>query len=646
MISAAFVFTSNAYEGKYYDQIPGKTVLTATTGKDTYAPGDKFTLSMSITECWGDPEVQDYVDYITDTFGEIPVAGLYTIQSLAYQINLPGGIKSTALTGPKKSNNNEISNWEYASATLFGNKTADYFGVLIGSDNVTFDEGDEWLISRGFYGTGEIATIALQIPEDIEPGSYEFTVKYDDWTDFFDNPIAIDYRFPTIVIEGDEPIITDDPTPVEPMEIKAADVAESVNPGDTFEIKVDIANNEGVTLDLLSSAVSYDNTVFELVGIESAYGTSTTSDAAIAAANKQSDKIEDLGNKTSVNVDFEDAAEITADGTAYSIKFKVLPTAVAGEHTVDCVSIGGENFGSAKVTVGGGHAHEWTSEVTDPTCTDPGFTVKTCSCGLSFTTDPVSALGHKASTNPADITRVEPSCRNNNGTHEKVNGRIVTLCSVCGKTAKVETIEAPEFELTESDVEVSCTTDGYHLTACKNCDWSEKTNFVAKIGHKYDDGTEAWGEVFIARYPSARVKGQYGQKCALCGDIKYGNYMDWDHLNNPAEGLQNFGDCNMKAFGDANGDGKITVADVTCILKYLAKWDNPINLDSADVMIDGSYSKNQKDDTFFKTYGLDTDDVNKAYYQPKISNLDVTRLLKYLAKWDGITLGYAPQPIQ
>ncbi len=57
--------------------------------------------------------------------------------------------------------------------------------------------------------------------------------------------------------------------------------------------------------------------------------------------------------------------------------------------------------------------------------------------------------------------------------------------------------------------------------------------------------------------------------------------------------------------GDATGDNKVNIADVTALLKLIAKWDISIDTDAVDVNNDG-----------------------------KINIGDVTLILKYIAKWD------------
>ncbi len=72
------------------------------------------------------------------------------------------------------------------------------------------------------------------------------------------------------------------------------------------------------------------------------------------------------------------------------------------------------------------------------------------------------------------------------------------------------------------------------------------------------------------------------------------------------------GEESLKAliYGDVNRDGKVSIPDVTEILKHIAKWDPDINADAADV------DKNEK-----------------------INVNDVTKMLKKIAKWSDISLG-------
>ena len=60
---------------------------------------------------------------------------------------------------------------------------------------------------------------------------------------------------------------------------------------------------------------------------------------------------------------------------------------------------------------GEGHAHSYTAVVTEPTCTEGGYTTYTCSCGDSYVADETPALGHDwkgTSCQRCDATRENP----------------------------------------------------------------------------------------------------------------------------------------------------------------------------------------------------------------------------------------------
>ena len=76
---------------------------------------------------------------------------------------------------------------------------------------------------------------------------------------------------------------------------------------------------------------------------------------------------------------------------------------------------------TVKVTVGSGHEHSYTAVVTATTCTEGGYTTYTCSCGDSYVTDEVPALGHDwngLECSRCDATRVNPFTDVDEGSHK------------------------------------------------------------------------------------------------------------------------------------------------------------------------------------------------------------------------------------
>lgn len=60
----------------------------------------------------------------------------------------------------------------------------------------------------------------------------------------------------------------------------------------------------------------------------------------------------------------------------------------AADHDGNCVPV------TQTLKSSGGHTHSYTQTVTPPTCTQPGYTVSVCQCGLQAKGDPVAAKEH------------------------------------------------------------------------------------------------------------------------------------------------------------------------------------------------------------------------------------------------------------
>lgn len=84
------------------------------------------------------------------------------------------------------------------------------------------------------------------------------------------------------------------------------------------------------------------------------------------------------------------------------------------------------------------HQHSYMAVVTEPTCTEKGYTTYTCSCGDSYIADETAALGHSYGqwTYNGDAEYIS-STNYKNGTQTRT-------CSVCGEE---ETIEVPNTAL-------------------------------------------------------------------------------------------------------------------------------------------------------------------------------------------------------
>ena len=112
-------------------------------------------------------------------------------------------------------------------------------------------------------------------------------------------------------------------------------------------------------------------------------------------------------------------------------------------YTIELVDYESENDFTIKVQITSGytmldkeaayHKCDYQSDVTDPTCTEHGYTTHTCSCGDSYVDSYVDALGHKY-----DAIVTIPS-----GTTQ---GYTTYQCSQCNDNYRTETIDESWFE--------------------------------------------------------------------------------------------------------------------------------------------------------------------------------------------------------
>ena len=135
------------------------------------------------------------------------------------------------------------------------------------------------------------------------------------------------------------------------------------------------------------------------------------------------------------------------------------------------ISIYDENYDLSNATIHynytDGHIHSYTAVVTEPTCTEEGYTTYTCECGDSYKDNYTNSLGH-------DVVH-----------HD-------------GK--------AP-----------TCTESGYEAyETCSRCDYTTYKE-IAKTGHQYVE------TVFV---PTCTVKGYTTHTCSVCGDNYIDSYVD------------------------------------------------------------------------------------------------------------------------
>ena len=152
--------------------------------------------------------------------------------------------------------------------------------------------------------------------------------------------------------------------------------------------------------------------------------------------------------------------------------------------------------------------HSYKKSVTEPTCTEKGYTTYTCSvCGDSYVADYVDALGHTVVVDPA----VAPDCTHTGlteGSH----------CSVCNTVLKAqETVPATGHSYDKVVTAPTCTERGYTTYTCSVCGDSYVADYVDALGHKYNA---------VVTAPTCTERGYTTYTCSVCGDSYVADYVD------------------------------------------------------------------------------------------------------------------------
>ena len=125
------------------------------------------------------------------------------------------------------------------------------------------------------------------------------------------------------------------------------------------------------------------------------------------------------------------------------------------------------------------HKHSYTEIVTQPTCTEPGYTTHTCKCGDSYIDNETPAKGHDI----VLVNKVDPTCKKGGYTGDEV---------------------------------------------CKNCNKTLKTGTEIKAtGHTWDDGV-------VTKKPTEKAEGVRTYICKTCGATKTESIPKDTAVNDPA----------------------------------------------------------------------------------------------------------------
>lgn len=184
---------------------------------------------------------------------------------------------------------------------------------------------------------------------------------------------------------------------------------------------------------------------------------------------------------------------------------------------------------------GCGHFHKYEEEVIEPTCTEKGYTIYTCSCGSTYNasyTEPKHQYGDWIIVEePVDDApgKQEARCEVCGHTieqlfthqHEYIEIMLDPTCledgvkgiyCECGEENLIIT-PALGHNYVQKEIEATCFLEGYTLFECLRCGDSYKDNIVSKKEHDYES---------IVTLPTCDNDGYTTHTCKICED----SYVD------------------------------------------------------------------------------------------------------------------------
>ena len=161
------------------------------------------------------------------------------------------------------------------------------------------------------------------------------------------------------------------------------------------------------------------------------------------------------------------------------------------------------------ITVECKHHHVFIPHQVPATCTEQGYTLWKCACGMASTNDPwtgvdsyTAAQGHDEVSSPW-VTAVPETC--------VVEGQDVRLCSKCGDVIDTRT-KAPsghDSGVWKVDIEATPERDGQKTRYCTKCGEALETATFSYHTHKL-------GHTEIVRQPTCTESGLNGNFCSIC----------------------------------------------------------------------------------------------------------------------------------
>ncbi len=274
------------------------------------------------------------------------------------------------------------------------------------------------------------------------------------------------------------------------------DTGVSMDPYKNFHLSVDM--NLEYALSSGSFDVTFDSEAFELVSATAG----SALDGALVTINPKSEE-------GRVRVSFASSADILGTGTLLDLTMR--PKTATFEETLSITNSKFYDTETAAMNVllesltvvNGLHEHEHIATVTDPTCTEEGYTTHTCACGDTYEDSRTDPLGHDIATHAAQA----PTCT-------EIGWEAYEACSRCDHTTYKKLPATGHTETVDPAVEPTCTetglTEGKHCSVCETV--LEAQEEIPATGHTP-------GEWVMVTPPAVGVAGKEQSGCTVCGEV-------------------------------------------------------------------------------------------------------------------------------
>ncbi len=228
--------------------------------------------------------------------------------------------------------------------------------------------------------------------------------------------------------------------------------------------------------------------------------------------------------QVTVKMNGEDITEScyrSAESSRYGTVGRIVIDDVTGDISIEAIA----------------HKHVYTSVLTEPTCTEEGYTTYTCSCGDVYIANRVPANGHSHTTKASAVMALEATCT--------VAARYYVQCDNCNdidrsKTVSVGTPNGHSYKqqiIGEKLSDATCTAKEKHYIKCDNCDFEDTTQTI-EVGElkEHSFTTKASSKVFSeATCTSKKVVYVQCDNCSTVSEkitVEVGELKEHSYLNN------------------------------------------------------------------------------------------------------------------